>query len=217
MKLRSAVLLLSIATLASACGESGQQAAAPSPRYVATIVPMPTAGPPPYAGAPKVTDPLPLSALAGDPCALLSHAQVQTYLGPSGTPKSHLDGDAIKGCQWSAPAESQELSVTVPTEPGDGLSLDYRVEKPAAARFDVLAPIQGFPAVAITRRQRKPSRSCRIVVGIADQLTIAVALGPSQSSRTDPGSTAAPDLDFCARSANLASEIVATLKKRAGR
>ncbi|MFC3455277.1 DUF3558 domain-containing protein [Amycolatopsis speibonae] len=165
----------------------------------------------PYAGAPKVTAPLPATVLSGKPCSdALTADQVKTLLGspvdtePGETPNFGPD------CGWTNPERGSQVGVAYATIPRFGLSGVYQNTKPKAAVWKPLADIQGFPAVGHAGQtgQTPPADFCAVTVGIADDLAVdvSVSLGRAKIGAIEP----------CDAAVQAANAVVTTLKAKAG-
>jgi hypothetical protein len=163
----------------------------------------------PYAGAPKVSNPLPDSVLSGDPCGALTAQQVRDALGID------IQGrrDSLPGigpeCIWSNVDSSAKVTVFFVTEPGKGLSDLYENSKPQSVVWRELPPVQGFPAVAyVTSFGGDPKTFCAVSVGLTDKLSIDVSLylGDAKVGKVDP----------CTVAPRAADAVVTTLKQKAG-
>ncbi|MFD9961653.1 DUF3558 domain-containing protein [Amycolatopsis sp. NPDC058986] len=163
----------------------------------------------PYAGAPKVAEPLSSSVLSSGPCAALTPQQVKTALGVDAQGRSDtLPGIGPK-CIWDNLERGAKVTVYYVTETGRGLSGLYENTKPQAAVWKPLPGIQGFPAVAyVASTGGDPREFCAVSVGIADNLTVetAVSLGESKIGKADP----------CAIAPKEADAVVTTLRAKAG-
>jgi hypothetical protein len=163
----------------------------------------------PYAGAPKVANPLPESVLSGDPCAdALTPSQVKEALGVEVTGESGTTSGIGRKCDWSNADTTAVLTVFFVTEAKQGLSGVYANSKPQAVKWQPLAPIQGFPAVAYLTPGPDPKTFCTVTVGIADDLSVdvALALGRSAHGSVDP----------CSVAPKAADAVVTTLRQKAG-
>ncbi|WP_215545111.1 DUF3558 domain-containing protein [Amycolatopsis sp. CA-230715] len=165
----------------------------------------------PFAGAPQVTNPLPESALSGDPCTALTPQQVKDALGDQVT----QERDDIAGigptCFWtSARGTGAKIAVTLDTEPRHGLSGLYANVQPVAEVWRVLPGIQGFPAVAsVTPAGGALDRYCKVSVGVLDTATVDAGsfLGDSKIGKVDP----------CTTASSAADAAITTLTRIAGR
>ncbi|MCG3749285.1 DUF3558 domain-containing protein [Amycolatopsis sp. Poz14] len=204
MKLRTTIVLLSSAFLLAAC--SGTTGGHPTP--VASSSSLPGNEVPPYGGAPKVENPLPDSVLSGSACDALSPQQVHYNFGTDlvGQPE---DGPLGPKCTWSGPNGGSMLTIFYTTKQKEGLSIIYKQVKPQMKRFDVLPPIQGYPAVAYDLKPGPKNDGCQIAVGLSDTLEFEVGLDLGDFNR---GKT-----DACGLAADVTGDVVTTLKKKAGR
>lgn len=208
---RTAIGIIAILALVSACsdGETGSPSPAQSSPSDSEAVSSDAPSSPnrtlPYAGAPKVLNPLPSSVLSGDPCKdALTPEQVVQALGKEVEGQPHSLQGIGPVCGWFNPDTTGQVTVTYDVETHTGLSGEYQNVKPQDPDWKELPAIKGFPTVA----SAKHASSCQISVGLADDMFIAVtvALGLSKSGNADPCEVAPP----------VAALVVETLKKKAG-
>ncbi|EHR48598.1 Protein of unknown function (DUF3558) [Saccharomonospora marina XMU15] len=161
----------------------------------------------PHSGAPAVADPLPESALAGDPCDAMTRQQTVEALGSGASDGRHGENAAGSFCQWSDPVTGGGFLLGFSTKTREGLSAYYANTKPQRPVFRDAGPIGGFPAVEYKRSE--DSIDCAVAVGLADEyaLDIVVTL-----SRRNMGK-----VDSCEPAKRLASVAVGNLKERAGK
>nr|WP_084470449.1 DUF3558 domain-containing protein [Amycolatopsis benzoatilytica] len=165
----------------------------------------------PYAGAPKVQDPLPDSVVSGHPCdGALTSAQVEKLLSKE-LPGDHDDQAALgPQCHWINSDVGAGVSVLYATKVSDGLSAVYSNTKPQATVWRPLPLIMGLPAVAHSTYGNGGSKSfCQISVGISDRQVVAISvnLSPAKvSSNTDP----------CEAAGKAADMVIGNLKQKAG-
>ncbi|TVT61907.1 DUF3558 domain-containing protein [Amycolatopsis rhizosphaerae] len=162
----------------------------------------------PYAGAPQVADPLPVSILSGDPCVdALTADQTRTIFGQveSGGRSDH--GALGPTCGWSNLDSGASLLVTYDLT-HDGLSSVYRGSKPRATVWREVST-QSFPAVAyVTDLGGSKDAFCAISVGVADSATVDIGLTLSRAKvgKSDP----------CAVNAQIADLVIGNLRQKAG-
>nr|WP_254126679.1 DUF3558 domain-containing protein [Amycolatopsis sp. CA-230715] len=193
---------------AAAAGCSRGTPAAPQDSPAANSIPQTATTAVPFAGAPKVPSPLPDSAMAGDPCTVLTPQQVKDALGNKVSQKRDDISGIGPNCFWSTDSGAT-IAVTLDTEPRHGLSGLYANVQPKAEVWKVLSAIQGFPAVAsVTPSGGKPDRYCNISVGLLDTATVDVGLflGDSKIGKVDP----------CTVAVRAADAAVSTLRQKVG-
>lgn len=161
----------------------------------------------PHSGAPAVTDPLPESVIAGDPCEALTRQQVEQALGRNAPQGERADLEAGPGCNWHDQSSGAGFSVGYSTATRQGLSAYYANTRPQAEVWREEDPIDGLPAVSYQRT--KQDFSCAVTVGLADAYAIDVIATPS---RAEIGRT-----DSCDLSRQLAEIVVENLQQKAGR
>jgi hypothetical protein len=166
----------------------------------------------PYAGAPRIANPLPPSVLSGDPCAdALTHEQVVAAVGVD-VPGTRGDLAQIgPGCTWFNRDTGGAVGVSYTINTHVGLSGVYANTQPQSAVWKELPPVQGFPAVAFAGNSGGaiPGDFCQASVGLADSFSVDVSL--------TLGSTKRHSGDACALISEVAEMTVATLKAKVGR
>ncbi|MCR3722407.1 MULTISPECIES: DUF3558 domain-containing protein [Prauserella salsuginis group] len=167
----------SLAVLASACsGEDGQAEPQGSPApSVPSSAPASSEATSdlPHSGAPAVDNPLPESAVSGDPCDTLTREQVTTALGEGAEPGKRTDKEELgTSCRWTHLSAQSSFIVGFLTETGEGLSSTYANAKPQSEVFNEVAPVEEYPAVTYKSRAEAPM--CTAVVGIANEYAVSV-------------------------------------------
>ena len=162
----------------------------------------------PYAGAPKVSNPLPASVLDGDPCAnALTPEQVKQAIGVqvAGKPNTLVAEALGPSCAWANITSLGQIIVTYVTQPRTGLSGVYKNTKPKNPVWREISDLHGFPAVAFSDNT---DHDCTVTIGIADDLSVDVGgiLGDTKRGKADS----------CEVVAQMAGLVVDTVKKRAG-
>lgn len=158
----------------------------------------------PFAGAPKVDDPLDTTRFQQDPCQALTADQTQELnLPPAGEPKDRPLGNA---CQWRNPETRADTEVHFLDKNPRGLSAEYQAHDDGKfAYFEVLPPIEGFPAVANDVIDDRDIGRCTVVVGVSDEIAfeVPVQLSEANVGRREP----------CEAAAEVAGMALATMKK----
>ncbi|MFC4854757.1 DUF3558 domain-containing protein [Actinophytocola glycyrrhizae] len=156
----------------------------------------------PFAGAPKVEDPLDTTRFQQDPCRTLTADQTRELnLPPTGEPeKGRPLGNA---CVWFNPETWAEAEVHFADQDPRGLSALYNV-KDRYAYFDELPPIDGYPAIAVGALDDRDIGHCTVVVGVSDEVTfdVPVKLSEANVGKKDP----------CEAAAGVAAMALATMK-----
>ncbi|WP_328610483.1 DUF3558 domain-containing protein [Amycolatopsis sp. NBC_00345] len=202
-------VLIAAGLLATACtGKTPDGGSSPS---ATTSPPTSAAGGLPYAGAPKVPNPLPVSVLSGNPCAdALTAAQIDTLLGSPVQTKQGETSGVGPDCGWSNLDKGSQIGVGYDTTTHTGLSGNYQNTQPKSAVWKPLPDIQGFPAVAHAGNKGQPALKdfCAVSVGLADDTSIdvSVSLGRAKIGSVDP----------CDVAGQAADAVVTTLKAKAG-
>jgi hypothetical protein len=160
----------------------------------------------PYAGAPKVANPLPASVLAGNPCdTALTPEQVKQAIGIQVAGRPGTTGGIGPTCSWFNENTLGKIFVGYVTEDHNGLSGVYENTKPKNPVWRPLPDIQGFPAVAYSNNT---DQNCMVTIGLADDMSVDVSGFVGDSKRGK--------IDSCDLAAQMAGLVVTTLKKRAG-
>ncbi|MBB4685311.1 DUF3558 domain-containing protein [Amycolatopsis jiangsuensis] len=190
--------------LLTGCSSTTPGTATSAPTMSSSVPAKPSA---PYGGAPKVEHPLPDTVLSGDPCEALTPQQLTYWLGSAvpGKPGKAID----RLCNWTNSNTGSFIGVSFDGKNSDGLSNTYAVVRPQMKRFEALPLVQGFPAVAYDKQPGPYSMSCDVDVGVTDHLAFSVEAFPrrDKSGKVDP----------CPLAAQVAGDVVTTLKQKAGR
>ena len=206
---KTGALVAGAALLLTACSGGGERTANPAPSSSAPGTSATSSGSTtalPYAGAPKVANPLPASVLSGAPCdTALTPEQVKQAIGIQVPGKPGDLGGVGLTCAWANEDTLGQIFVGFVTETHAGLSGVYENTKPKNPVWRPLPDIQGFPAVA---HSNNTDRDCAVSVGLADDLSVDVSgiVGDSKRGK----------VDSCDVAAQMADLVVTTLKKRAG-
>ncbi|MGV9294469.1 DUF3558 domain-containing protein [Amycolatopsis sp. NPDC003676] len=198
MNLRTIVGVLALAALAAGCS---------TPTNGTPTSSAPSSPSLPYGGAPKVDNPLPDTVFADGPCQALTADQLSFQLGSAVAGKP--DNSAAPSCDWISPDTHARIGLSFFGKNNDGLSNVYANVRPQMKRFDVLPPIQGFPAVAYSTQPGPITNSCDVNVGVTDQLSFMVEAAP--------GETKLNKIDPCPLAVSVAGNVITTLKQKAGR
>lgn len=159
----------------------------------------------PSNGAPEVEVPLDTTRFQQAPCSTLTAKQAEDELNlpPQGKPEEIALG---KGCEWYNPDTRGQVRVGFLTGNPRGLSGFYDAnEQGKYSYFTVLAPIEGYPAIASDVEDRRPMGRCIIDVGVTDKLAFDVVV---QLSRANIGQT-----EPCEMAAKVAGMALRTMKK----
>lgn len=195
------VLCAVLVGVVSACDSEGGQAV-PVPKSPVTT--QTGAGEQlPYAGAPKVDNPLPPSIMDRDPCTVLTAVQVDTLFSDDPDPGEARDTGVAHSCDWSDLNKGSMVGVQLVYGLHDGLSQVY-AKKDQAAFFDEGQPVQGYPTVAYGPVDDRPNGGCNVSVGVADNLVV-------QADAKLPRSSVGKD-DPCDAARQVADLVVTTLK-----
>jgi hypothetical protein len=198
-----------IATMLTGCSggtTSGNPTTAPtSPSDSASTSSTASSG-----GAPLVQNPLPAKALDGSPCdSALTSADVKEFIGSTDPAKQDEDPTG-EICTWHNVTANGSISVAYQTKIDGGLRLAYKNVKPTAVRWDVLQPIQSYPAVGYLANGSKglEPTECEVVVGIADNLAYSVGIFISANAQKK-------GVDPCVAGRDVADRVMTNIKARA--
>lgn len=146
----------------------------------------------PFAGAPKVNDPLDTSRYEKDPCRSLTSAQAQSLnLPPTGT---FNEATLTVGCTWFNTQTRGEVNIDFIVDDPRGLSPEYQANRSGKWEFfEELPTIEGYPAVARAGIDSRDDGTCTVVVGVADDMAFAssVQLSLANIENGDPCKKAA--------------------------
>ncbi|WP_409462448.1 DUF3558 domain-containing protein [Amycolatopsis sp. GA6-003] len=158
----------------------------------------------PSSGAPKIANPLPASIVQGDPCKVLTDAQVKTlFSGASPAVQPSEDTGVAKQCRWSNPSRGSGIGVQLVYAWKDGLGHVYA--KKNEGFFKELTPVQGYPVVAYGPSDDRSTGRCSVAVGIADDAAFEIDV---KLANDQVGSSADP----CQDAQHVAGLAVTTLK-----
>ncbi|WP_406640961.1 DUF3558 domain-containing protein [Amycolatopsis sp. WGS_07] len=206
------VLLAAVAAAVVVSGCSGGSASGGSPGSASAPASSSSAGKAlPYAGAPKVENPLPDSVLSVHPCdSALTPEQVGKAL--TQRPLGEHDDKPELGaqCHWTNSEVGAGVSVIYVTKVLDGLSAVYANTKPQSTVWRPLPSVQGLPAVAHSTYSSEGSKSfCQVSVGISDKYTVGVSVNLSPAKVGE-------QKDPCKAAETVADMVVTNLKQKAG-
>jgi Protein of unknown function (DUF3558) len=146
----------------------------------------------PFAGAPKVDDPLDTTEFQQDPCTTFTSTQTtELNLDAAGEP---VDSPLGNACEWNNAETRGNVQIRFNNKNPVGLSGEYQADQNGKfAFFDVLDPIEGYPAVSNDVVDRRPRGVCTVIVGVADDITFeaVVQLSAANIGEKDPCQTAA--------------------------
>ena len=164
----------------------------------------------PYAGAPKVENPLPDSVLSAHPCdSAFTSGQVREILGKEIQGRRADNSSLGAQCHWVNSDSGAALTVLYVTRTSEGLSAVYANSKPHSTVWRPLHSVQGFPAVAHSAYGEEGDKSfCQVSIGISDRhdVDVSVTLSPSRVGAKNP----------CDVTAQISDIVVASLKQKAG-
>jgi hypothetical protein len=124
----------------------------------------------PYAGAPKVDDPLDTSRYEQDPCQSLTADQTEPLnLPPNGKPMENV---ALgNGCEWKNTESRGYAQIVFADGDQDGLSSEYQANEDGDWEyFEELPKIDGYPAITRAGTDSRDVGHCIVVVGVADDM-----------------------------------------------
>ena len=192
MLVRRSLLAASLLGLAliSACTETSEG----SPRAATTATSSPDATNNggdedlPFAGAPKVDDPLDTSRYEQDPCRSLTAEQAQGLnLPPAGTIDNNVNLGI--GCEWFNEETRGAVNIVFIVDDPRGLSPEYESHKEGEFEvFDELPDIEGYPAIIRSTGDTRDLGQCPVVVGVADDMAFVtdVQLSRANIGQVDP-------------------------------
>jgi hypothetical protein len=136
----------------------------------------------PFAGAPKVNDPLDTSRYQQDPCRSLTADQAQSLnLPPTGTINDKVALGI--GCDWLNQETRGEVGIDFLVDDPRGLSPEYDANNRGEWKyFDELPDIEGYPAIARGDFDHRDTGFCTVLVGVADDMAFATSVQQSQAN-----------------------------------
>ncbi|MDQ3790685.1 MAG: DUF3558 domain-containing protein [Actinomycetota bacterium] len=158
----------------------------------------------PFAGAPKVDEPLDTAQFQQDPCRALTAQQADAL-------NVQFPGEPNKGplgntCEFRGRSDRRALvDVRSLDKYPYGLSATYQAEEDGKwEHFAALPPIGGYPAVAYGAVDQRDTGGCVVDVGTSDEVVFEVSL---QLSTDNIGKK-----DPCETAAMVAGKVVETMK-----
>lgn len=203
LPVRVAAVAAAIALLLSGC--SSEKIGTASPATGEPAASGTSANP----DVPRVPAPLDVSKYAAKPCDIVP-APVLASLRFTDPGDSQLQDDGLgaagPSCGWKISGEGISMLVIIGTGNRDrgagGLAGLYTAHETGQFPFLEPAPaVEGYPALYVDKRDRRPIGNCSLDVGVADDLAIGVHSGGYQG--TD---------DSCAAAQQVAASIITTLK-----
>jgi hypothetical protein len=160
----------------------------------------------PRHGAPKVTNPLDVSAFLKKPCSVLTQEQLDG-LDVAADGKTDLDAAYGPTCTWSDDQGPTGGSYGVTFFEGFGGISGAYANKDTDGLFMPLDPIEGYPAVIFGVTDSRADGHCSISVGLQDD--VAIQVGATMRGVENP----APNYDNpCGVAHELARQMVKTIK-----
>ena len=147
----------------------------------------------PFAGAPKVANPLDTSRYEQDPCLSLSSEQARELNLPAVGKATENEVLGV-GCEWYNEETRGNVTIVFIVDDPRGLSPEYATNnRKEWAYFEVLPAIEGYPAVVRSLVDDRDIGHCTVVVGAADDMAFETILRLSQANvgQKDPCATAA--------------------------
>ncbi|MGB3443349.1 MAG: DUF3558 domain-containing protein, partial [Actinophytocola sp.] len=136
----------------------------------------------PFAGAPKVDNPLDTTRYEQDPCKTLTADQTQPLNLPT-TGETEEDVLLGVGCTWFNEETRGEAEIVFIIGDPRGLSPEYDANKEGKWEyFKALPKIEGYPAVIRLKFDQRNTGNCTVVVGVADDLAVELNLVLSQAN-----------------------------------
>src|SRR6476469_1028962 len=161
----------------------------------------------PYAGAPKVSDPLDTSTYEKDPCKSLTADQAE-YLTLPRTGRPTENEVLGVGCDWRNEQTRGDVQIVFLVDDPRGLSPEYDADKRGEWEyFKELPNIEGYPAVIRLGTDDREIGHCTVVAGAADDMAFETILRLSQANvgQKDP----------CDKASEVAGMALKTMKEQA--
>ncbi|WP_166664235.1 DUF3558 domain-containing protein [Actinophytocola oryzae] len=145
----------------------------------------------PFAGAPKVENPLDTSRYERDPCRSLTADQAESL----NLPRVGTIDDKIPlsiGCVWLNEETRGKVRIVFIVDDPRGLSPEYDANNRGEYElFEELPDIEGYPAI-VRGIDDRAKGNCVVIVGVADDMAFATELSLSTANvgQKDPCKTA---------------------------
>lgn len=184
-----------------------------SPEKTGTATPAPSgtasSAAPANPDVPKVATALDVSKYVSKPCDIVPSSVLSSlrFTDPGDVQAQDNGlGASGPGCSWRVSGEGVSMQVIIGTGNRDrglgGLAGLYSAHDSGQFPFLEPAPeVQGYPAIYIDKRDRRPIGNCVLDVGVADDLAINVYAGGYEGAD-----------DSCAAAQQVAAAIITTLK-----
>ncbi|MEC3980851.1 DUF3558 domain-containing protein [Amycolatopsis sp. H20-H5] len=192
--------LLTVGALAACSTKPGT--AQPLPSSSPTAQPSGSSQGNPGSGLPTITNPLPASVIQGDPCSVLTTAQLATLFSATPHRNAATDTGAAKSCSWSDLDKGSLVGIQLVYAWQDGLGHVYA--KKNEGFFKELEPLHGYPVVAYGPSDDRSTGRCSVAVGVAGNAAFQAdaTLARSKVGQADP----------CDAARNIADLALTTLK-----
>ncbi|GAB3167972.1 DUF3558 domain-containing protein [Amycolatopsis stemonae] len=203
LPVRVTVGAVAVALLLAGCSTEKPGTASPAPSQPAS------SGASANPDVPKVATPLDASKYAAKPCDIVPAATLSS-LRFTGAGETQLQdeglGAAGPGCSWKISGEGVSMQVIIGTGNRDrglgGLAGLYTAHDDGQLPFLEKAPdVEGYPAIYVDKRDRRPMGNCSMDIGVADDLAVGVFSGGYQGQD-----------DSCGAAQQVAAAIITTLK-----
>jgi uncharacterized protein DUF3558 len=158
----------------------------------------------PFAGAPKVDEPLDTARFREDPCQALTATQADDL--NVQFPGKPDEGPLGKTCEFRGLSDSRALvDIRSLDKYPFGLSATYQADKDGKyEHFAALPPVEGYPIVAYGALDQRATGGCVVDIGTSDEFVFEVSL---QLSTDNIGKK-----EPCKTAAMVAGKVVQTMK-----
>ncbi|OXM69429.1 hypothetical protein CF165_07850 [Amycolatopsis vastitatis] len=203
VRLPARVAAAAVLLLLAGCSAEKTGTASPAPNTSAS--PGASVNP----DVPKVPAPLDVSKYTSKPCDIVP-ASVLSSLRFTDAGDTQLRDDgygaAGPGCAWKISGEGISMQIVIATGNRDrglgGLTGLYGAHESGQFPFLEKAPdVEGYPAIYLDKKDRRPGGNCHLDIGVADDLAIAVYAGGYEGQQ-----------DSCAAAQKVAAAVITTLK-----
>ncbi|WAL64230.1 DUF3558 domain-containing protein [Amycolatopsis cynarae] len=153
----------------------------------------------------KVTNPLPVSAMAKHPCdGALTSGQLAQLLGEAPAPE-HADDATGPVCHWQKTSTGAIVGVGYMTNVSGGVSQVYDQQQGDAYRQ--VLQVGGYPALAYNSTESSPVTDCHVAVGVTDTLAydVGFVVGSNRYRKMNP----------CDAAVDIAGKVLSNLKAAA--
>lgn len=176
LRIRTIVVGTAALALLAGCGTGGGTTGTP------TNATQPTSTSNNDGGAPKIQNPLELTAFEADPCSAVTATQIQAFglPGVNGRVNSSAVGPA---CVWLGSSTPAKMAPGIGILPdGTNLSTILPNKDTTYQVFEPQPDIQGYPAYMALAVDQRKGGNCSVLVGVSDARAILFSFQSDEGS-----------------------------------